>query len=79
MRLVGYWSRKALDGGGYGDYQSMGLSDGQYDILRAAVAAARPVERLQGREVARKLIKRQVRAGCADRYRDGGPADGPWQ
>ena len=79
MKLVGYWARKALDSDGYGDYQSMGLSNGQYDILRAAVAAARPVERRQGVEAARKLVDRQVRTGCAGRYRGGGPTGGPWQ
>ncbi|MDT0403666.1 MULTISPECIES: hypothetical protein [Streptomyces] len=79
VRLVGYWSREALEGDGYGDYQSMGLSNGQYDILRAAVAAARPVERRQGMQAARELLDRQVRTGCAGRYRGGGPTGGPWQ
>ncbi|MCE0444531.1 hypothetical protein LT493_01245 [Streptomyces tricolor] len=33
-RLVSSWSRAVLDGDTYGDYQSMGLSHGQYEILR---------------------------------------------
>jgi hypothetical protein len=77
--LVGHWSRKALEGDTYGDYQSMGLSDGQYDILRAAVAAARPVEERQGTRAAHELMARRIREGCVDRYRDGGPTGGPWQ
>ena len=78
-KLVGYWSRKALEGDTYGDYQSMGLSDGQYDILRAAVAAARATEKRQGAEAARELMVRKVHEGCVDRYRGGKPTGGPWQ
>ncbi|WP_193512114.1 hypothetical protein [Streptomyces griseoloalbus] len=78
-RLVGYWSREALAGTTYGDYQSMGLSNGQYDILRAAVDAARPVQRRQGTAAAHRLMDREVREGCVDRYRHGGPTEGPWQ
>ncbi|MFI2639588.1 hypothetical protein [Streptomyces sp. NPDC018610] len=78
-RVVAHWSRKVLDQDTYGDYQSMGLSNGQYEILRRAVAAARPVRRHQGLKAAQDVIDRQVRAGCADRYRDGVPGEGPWQ
>ncbi|MEU3944897.1 hypothetical protein [Streptomyces sp. NPDC029526] len=78
MRLVAHWSRKVLDGTAYGDYQSMGLSNGQYDILRAAVAAAGPVKRRQGRSAAHRLIDRRVREACADRHRGDGPAERPW-
>ena len=78
-RVVSYWSRKVLDGTTYGDYQSMGLSNGQYEILRTVVDAAREEKKRQGAEAADKLIDRQVREGCADWYRTGGPSKGPWQ
>lgn len=79
MKLVTHWSREVLAGTAYGDYQSMGLSNGQYEILREAVAAARPVEMRQGTRAAHEVIDRQVRADCAERYRGGGPSEGPWQ
>ncbi|AGS68914.1 hypothetical protein [Streptomyces collinus] len=77
--IVAHWSRKVLDSGTYGDYQSMGLSNGQYDILRAVVDAARAAERRQGASAADELIGRQARTACADRYRHGVPGGGPWR
>ncbi|MGW0414068.1 hypothetical protein ACWCPJ_22230 [Streptomyces collinus] len=77
--IVARWSRKVLDSGTYGDYQSMGLSNGQYDILRAVVDAARAAERRQGASAADELIGRQARTACADRYRHGVPGGGPWR
>ena len=80
VSAVGYWAREMLDGGEpYGDYQSMGLSNRQYDILREVVDAARTAKRDQGARAARELIDRQVRQACTDGYRDGGPSRGPWQ
>ncbi|OMI90035.1 hypothetical protein ACGH52_10520 [Streptomyces sp. BBFR25] len=80
VSAVGYWAREMLDGGEpYGDYQSMGLSNRQYDILREVVDAARARERDQGAPAADESIDRQVRRACAERYRDGGPSVGPWQ
>ncbi|WP_164413342.1 hypothetical protein [Streptomyces salinarius] len=80
VSAVGYWAREMLDGGEpYGDYQSMGLSNRQYDILREVVDAARTAKRDQGARAARELIDRQVRRACTDGYRDGGPSRGPWQ
>ncbi|MFF8091515.1 hypothetical protein [Streptomyces sp. NPDC016675] len=77
---VGYWAREMLAGATpYGDYQSMGLSNRQYDILREVVDAARATKRTQGPRAARELISRQVARECADHYRDGGPTEGPWQ
>ncbi|MFI8945869.1 hypothetical protein ACIGO6_05050 [Streptomyces sp. NPDC053750] len=77
---VGYWARRILDGGTlYGDYQSMGLSNRQYDILREVVAAARPTQREHGDRATEELTVRRVRETCAERYRDGGPSEGPWQ
>lgn len=78
-RIVAHWSRKVLDNGTYGDYQSMGLSDGQYEILRHVVDAARAAERRQGTAAADELIDRQARRDCTGRYRHGTPSGGPWQ
>ncbi|WP_317442765.1 hypothetical protein [Streptomyces collinus] len=77
--IVAHWSRKVLDSGTYGDYQSMGLSNGQYEILRAVVAAARAAERRQGAAAADELIVRRARTACVDRYRHGVPGEGPWR
>ncbi len=78
-RIVAHWSRAVLDGGTYGDYQSMGLSNGQYEILRRVVETARTVKRRQGAAAADESIDRGARAGCADWYRRGGPGKGPWR
>lgn len=77
-QLVSHWSREVLDGRAYGDYQSMGLSGGQYDILREVVGAARAAKR-QGHADVGELIDREARGKCAVRYRDGGPDEGPWR
>ncbi|OQR65205.1 hypothetical protein B6E66_05305 [Streptomyces maremycinicus] len=78
-RIVAHWSREVLDSTAYGDYQSMGLSNGQYEILRTVVDAARAVRKSQGADAADELIDREAGRGCADRYRSGGPTEGPWQ
>ncbi|MER5910301.1 hypothetical protein ABT124_07290 [Streptomyces sp. NPDC001982] len=78
-RIVTHWARQVLDSSTYGDYQSMGLSNGQYAILREVVDAARAVKRHQGAAAADELIDRRTRAACADRYRHGAPSGGPWQ
>ena len=78
-RLVAHWSREALDQDTYGDYQSMGLSNGQYEILMKVVDAARAEEKRKGEEAAEQLIDRRARELCAERYRDGAPSGGPWQ
>jgi hypothetical protein len=78
-RVVAYWSRKVLNSDTYGDYQSMGLSNGQYEILRKVADAARAEQKKEGAQAARRLIDRRARAGCEDWYRDGGPTAGPWQ
>ncbi|MFF1276146.1 hypothetical protein ACFVZC_22535 [Streptomyces marokkonensis] len=76
--LVGHWSREVLDGDTYGDYQSMGLSGGQYEILREVVDSARAAKR-QGADDVGGLIDREAREGCVEWYRAGGPGEGPWQ
>ncbi|WEO98048.1 hypothetical protein A6P39_030720 [Streptomyces sp. FXJ1.172] len=78
-RLVAHWSREVLDGTTYGDYQSMGLSNGEYEILRGVVDAARPVRRRQGTSAADELIVRRASAACDGRYRHGAPSESPWQ
>ncbi|MFE7934915.1 hypothetical protein ACFU6S_40590 [Streptomyces sp. NPDC057456] len=78
-RIVAHWSREVLDSTTYGDYQSMGLSNGQYEILRTVVDAARAAKRSQGADAADELIDREAGEGCANRYRSGGPTEGPWQ
>ncbi|MFG2571991.1 hypothetical protein [Streptomyces sp. NPDC048481] len=78
-RIVAHWSRAMLDSDTYGDYQSMGLSNGQYDILRSVVDAARAEKKRQGQAAAEKLIARQAHTGCVDRYHSGDPGEGPWQ
>ncbi|MFD3585163.1 hypothetical protein [Streptomyces sp. NPDC058683] len=77
--IVAHWSHEVLDSGTYGDYQSMGLSNGQYEILRDVVDAARAVKHRQGAAAADRLIAHRSRAACSERYRDGAPTGGPWQ
>ena len=77
--IVAHWAREVLDSGTYGDYQSMGLSNGQYEILRDVVDAARAVRHRQGAPAAHRLTDRRARAACTERYRDGVPTGGPWQ
>ncbi|SMF29412.1 hypothetical protein [Streptomyces sp. Amel2xC10] len=78
-RLVVHWAREVLGGGTYGDYQSMGLSDGQYEILRAVVDEARAERKRRGADAADELIRREARTGCAAWYRSGGPGTGAWR
>ncbi|MCQ9135995.1 hypothetical protein, partial [Streptomyces hilarionis] len=78
-RIVAHWSRVMLDSHTYGDYQSMGLSNRQYDVLRSVLDAARTEKKEQGAAAAQKLIDRQARADCADRYRSDGPGESPWR
>ncbi|WP_151478370.1 hypothetical protein [Streptomyces albicerus] len=77
-RIVAHWSREVLDSSTYGDYQSMGLSNGQYEILMAVVDAARAEKKRAGEQAAQRLIDRRARERCEERYRDGGPSGGPW-
>ncbi|MEV8019440.1 hypothetical protein AB0O76_24450 [Streptomyces sp. NPDC086554] len=78
--LITQWGRQIYDSGKetYGDYQSMGLSNGQYMILRETLDLARAERKRQGAEAGRKLIAREARERCEKRYRDGEPSGGPW-
>ena len=78
--LITKWGRQIYDSGKetYGDYQSMGLSNGQYMIMRDTLDLARTERKRHGADAGRKLIDRQARERCEKRYRDGGPSGGPW-
>ena len=76
--LIGYWSRRTQTGETYGDYQSMGLSDGQYEILRKVVDAARVERKRADATAADRLIDRRARELCEERYLNGEPTGGPW-
>ena len=78
-RIVTYWSGEVPDEATYVEYQSMGLSNGQYEILMKVVEAARAEKKSKGAPAAERLIDRETRAGCEDLYRDGTPSGGPWQ
>ncbi|MFE7761647.1 hypothetical protein [Streptomyces sp. NPDC057438] len=77
--IVAYWAREVLDTGTYGDYQSMGLSNGQYEILRKIVDAARAESGRTGPRAEDRLIERRARTDCAAWYRSGGPGEEPWR
>ncbi|WP_369168597.1 hypothetical protein AB5J49_12105 [Streptomyces sp. R28] len=77
-QIIAYWSRRTLTDDTYGDYQSMGLSDGQYEILREVVDAARAERRRADAQAAERLIDRRARELCEERYRKGEPTGGPW-
>ncbi|MER0445024.1 hypothetical protein ABR738_10665 [Streptomyces sp. Edi4] len=80
VRLITYWARQELDQGkGSGlDYQEKGLSDGQNEILLAALAAARPERAAHGAAAGDRVVERRAREGCDERYRNGAPSGGPW-
>ena len=79
--LIAHWAREVLhDRSGAGlDYQAMGLSGGQYDILRDVVGAARAAQSTQGPAAAAELIDHQAGQRCAERHREGAPTGAPWQ
>ncbi|MEV7524547.1 hypothetical protein [Streptomyces sp. NPDC091371] len=60
------------------DYQAMGLSGGQNEILRAVLDDARAEQRANGPAAARELTAREAARRCAERYRSGTPTGGPW-
>ncbi|MFI5867893.1 hypothetical protein [Streptomyces sp. NPDC051546] len=83
-RLITHWAGVILDAGEGKDavrldYQSMGLSGGQNDILRAVLADARAERDARGPAAAHELTAREAERRCADRYRSGAPTGGPWQ
>ncbi|MET9853629.1 hypothetical protein ABZY57_11855, partial [Streptomyces sp. NPDC006450] len=83
-RLITHWAGVILDAGDgkdavHLDYQSMGLSGGQNDILRAVLADARAERDARGPAAARELTAREAERRCAERYRSGAPTGGPWQ
>ncbi|MEU6675366.1 hypothetical protein [Streptomyces sp. NPDC046853] len=78
--LITKWGRQIYDSGEetYGDYQSMGLSNGQYMILRDALDLARAERERHGAAAGRTLLAREARERCEKRYRHGEPSGGPW-
>ncbi|GAA1944296.1 hypothetical protein GCM10009837_82940 [Streptomyces durmitorensis] len=78
--LITKWGRQIYDSGKetYGDYQSMGLSNGQYMILRDTLDLARAERERHGADAGRKLLTREARERCEKRYRHGQPSGGPW-
>ncbi|MGW6057503.1 hypothetical protein [Streptomyces sp. NPDC055189] len=78
--LITKWGRQIYDAGKetYGDYQSMGLSNGQYMILRDTLDLARAERERHGADAGRKLLTREARERCEKRYRHGEPSGGPW-
>ncbi|MCB5183366.1 hypothetical protein [Streptomyces antimicrobicus] len=78
--LITHWTAVILAGDPQAglDYQAMGLSGGQNEILRDIVAAARAEQRTGGPDAARALTAREAERRCADRYRSGTPTGGPW-
>ena len=64
---IAYWTGQALTPGadqGY-DYQEMGLSATEYQILLAVIPLARPVARQSGVAAAQAFAQRTARPRCA--------------
>ena len=63
---VAYWTRQLLSPGGDEglDYQEMGLSDGEYTIVRALVPTTRPVAVSKGLQAAQNFALDQARPRC---------------
>ncbi|MFD8983121.1 hypothetical protein [Streptomyces sp. NPDC059564] len=82
--LITHWARVILDGGEGEDavrldYQSMGLSGDQNEILRTVLDEARAERRDRGPDAARALAAREAGRRCAERHRPGTPTGGPWR
>ncbi|MFE2247420.1 hypothetical protein [Streptomyces lavendulae] len=82
--LIVHWADITLDGADgrdavHLDYQSMGLSGDQYEILRAVLDEARAVRLTDGPEAAHALTAREAGRRCAERHRQGTPTGGPWR
>ncbi|MER5777311.1 hypothetical protein ABT144_24050 [Streptomyces sp. NPDC002039] len=81
--LITHWAGVLLDAGDGRDavgldYQAMGLSGDQYEILRAVLDGARAARRDEGAPAARAIGAREAERRCAERHRSGTPTDGPW-
>jgi hypothetical protein len=64
---IAYWTGQALTPGadqGY-DYQEMGLSASEYQILQDVISLARPVARQSGVPAAQAFAQRTARPRCA--------------
>jgi len=70
VESVDYWATeilKAFRDPGY-DYQHMGLSDAQYQMVREIVAMAKPVKERDGLPAALALVDREAQRRCQERY-----------
>ncbi|KUL51061.1 hypothetical protein [Streptomyces sp. NRRL S-1521] len=78
--IITKWARQLYEArdSTYGDYQSMGLSNGQYTILRDILDTARAERGAASEAAGRELIDRQARERRAERHQGGGPSGGPW-
>ncbi|MFE1410792.1 hypothetical protein ACIGFK_09585 [Streptomyces sp. NPDC085524] len=81
--LITHWAGVVLDAGqdrdAVGlDYQAMGLSGDQNEILRAVLDGARTEQRTRGPAAAREFTAREAARRCAGHYRSGTPTGGPW-
>ncbi len=56
-----------------------GLSNGQNEILLGAVEAAQKERKQSDTDAALKVIDKQVKKGCEERYRKGKPTEGIWR
>jgi hypothetical protein len=77
--VIAHWAGEILSGREiHLDYQAMGLSNGQNEILLAVIDAARTAQKDQSPEEVRRLADRLISRRCEERYRDGTPTAGPW-
>ncbi|SDK10292.1 hypothetical protein [Streptomyces indicus] len=81
IALVGYWAKEVfLERPTSGrDFMQKGLSNGQNEILLAAVEAAQKERERSDSDAALKILDRRVEEGCEKRYRDGKPTEGIWR
>ncbi|WP_415951006.1 hypothetical protein [Streptomyces sp. KLOTTS4A1] len=81
IALVGYWAKEVfLERPTSGrDFMQKGLSNGQNEILLAAVDAAIRERERAGEEAALKVLDERVAQGCGERYRSGRPSEGIWR
>ncbi|MFI6940894.1 hypothetical protein ACIBI4_16590 [Streptomyces sp. NPDC050418] len=81
VALVGYWSKEVfLERPTSGrDFMQKGLSNGQNEILLAAVEAAQKERKRSDTDAALKVLDERVAEGCEKRYKGGKPTEGIWR
>ena len=70
-----YWSRTVLTEGPYkgGDYQHVGLSATQNEVLRAVLSLVAPIAAADGVEAAMVMAEQEAPVRCAGAYASGTP------